>query len=371
MFKGSEAPGRARKIIKNGDVIFATIRPTLRRIAPIDRTLDGQIASTAFCILRPKRDLVDPGFLYFAVRDPKFVDAIGQHQRGSSYPAVTDKDILNESIPLPPLSEQRTIGGILWKIQQAIEVETNLIRVTRELKAAVMKKLFTEGLNGEPQKETEIGLVPESWHRAKIGDLGRVVTGTTPPTKNSNYYQCGDIPFIAPADINENARITMVQKRITQSGLSVSRPLPRGTTCFVCIGSSIGKVGITTDDISTTNQQINAVVPSDYFDSWFVYYLLAFHAHRVRAQASPSPVPILSKGNFEQIELYFAQDKEHQRALAKPLVTLDESLEYHVRKLKLLEELFSSALRALMSNTIRLKELDTYAICQDLKGVAA
>jgi hypothetical protein len=53
------------------------------------------------------------------------------------------------------------------------------------------------------------------------------------------------------------------------------------------------------------------------------------------------------------------------------LVTLDESLEYHVRKLKLLEELFSSALRALMSNTIRLKELDTYAICQDLKGVAA
>jgi type I restriction enzyme S subunit len=198
-----------------------------------------------------------------------------------------------------------------------------------------------------------------------------VVTGTTPPTKNSNYYQCGDIPFIAPADINENARITMVQKRITQSGLSVSRPLPRGTTCFVCIGSSIGKVGITTDDISTTNQQINAVVPSDYFDSWFVYYLLAFHAHRVRAQASPSPVPILSKGNFEQIELYFPQDKEHQRALAKPLVTLDESLEYHVRKLKLLEELFSSALRALMSNTIRLKELDTYAICQDLKGVAA
>jgi restriction endonuclease S subunit len=274
-------------------------------------------------------------------------------------------------VPKPSENEQTKIASILTKIQQAIEVETNLIRVTRELQAAVMKKLFTEGLSGEPQKETEIGMVPESWRRGRIGDLGRVVTGTTPPTKNSDYYLHGDIPFIAPADINENARISKVQRRITQSGLSVSRPLPRGTTCFVCIGSSIGKVGITTHDISATNQQINAVIPSEHFDCWFIYYLLLFHAHRVRAQASPSPVPILSKGNFEEIELYFPQDTERQRALANPLVKLDESLEDHGRKLMLLEELFSSALRSLMSGTIRVSELSLDVTCLETQGVAS
>lgn len=170
-YEGRSAPGRARKIVRTGDTIFATIRPTLRRIAHIEPNFDNQIASTAFCVLRPNQSKVDPRFLYFAVRDDRFVEAVGHHQRGSSYPAVRDKDILAEVIPLPPLDEQRSIGAILWKIQQAIEVETDLIRVSRELKTAVMKKLFTEGLNGEPQKETEIGLVPESWEVVPFGEV--------------------------------------------------------------------------------------------------------------------------------------------------------------------------------------------------------
>ena len=68
-------------------------------------------------------------------------------------------------------AEQRKIAHVLSTVQKAIEQQDKLIRTTTELKKALMQKLFTEGTRGEPQKETEIGLVPESWEVVKIGDM--------------------------------------------------------------------------------------------------------------------------------------------------------------------------------------------------------
>src|ERR1700733_2272829 len=73
-FLGPAAPSRARKIIKSEDVIFATIRPKLKRIARVPKSYDNELASTAFCVLRPNPELVDPGFLYFAIGNDSFVE---------------------------------------------------------------------------------------------------------------------------------------------------------------------------------------------------------------------------------------------------------------------------------------------------------
>ena len=78
---------------------------------------------------------------------------------------------LKTEIPVLAMGEQAIISSRLWKIQQAIEVESNLLSISRELKAATMKKLFAEGLNGERQKETEIGLLPESWSLHSFEEL--------------------------------------------------------------------------------------------------------------------------------------------------------------------------------------------------------
>lgn len=72
-YKGEEAPSRARKVIRTGDVIFATVRPYLKRIAKVPDNLDGELCSTAFCVLRAKQKFLDPDFLYFAVCYDPFV----------------------------------------------------------------------------------------------------------------------------------------------------------------------------------------------------------------------------------------------------------------------------------------------------------
>ena len=90
---------------------------------------------------------------------------------GSTGRQRLSKTVLGDRwIPLPPLPEQKKIAHILSTVQQAIEAQERIIQTTIELKRALMHKLFTEGLRHEPQKQTEIGPVPESWVVAKIKD---------------------------------------------------------------------------------------------------------------------------------------------------------------------------------------------------------
>lgn len=168
---GSEAPSRARKAILSGDVLFATVRPTLQRIAVVPPELGGEIASTGYCVLRSDQEKVDPSFLYSYLITDHFVARMGGLERGANYPAVRDSDVKKSWLPLPPLPEQKKIALILSTVQRAIEAQEQIIQTTTELKKALMHKFFTEGLRNEPQKQTEIGPVPKSWDVVPLGEL--------------------------------------------------------------------------------------------------------------------------------------------------------------------------------------------------------
>ncbi|MCB1829037.1 MAG: restriction endonuclease subunit S [Gammaproteobacteria bacterium] len=174
---GSDAPSRARKAIETDDVLFATVRPTLKRIASVSPELDGAIASTGYCVLRCDKAKADPRFLYYFLITDHFNARMAGLERGASYPAVRDSDVTASWLPLPPLPEQKKIAHILSTVQRAIEAQERIIQTTTELKKALMHKLFTEGLRNEPQKQTEIGLVPESWEVKELGDFFEIKHG--------------------------------------------------------------------------------------------------------------------------------------------------------------------------------------------------
>lgn len=354
----TEAPSRARKIIQAGDAIFATVRPTLRRVAFVDKKFDNHIASTAFCIVRANKKQAVPRFLYYLLLTDFLNDEIAKFESGASYPAVNDKDVLDRLIWLPRKSEQEKIAAALWKVQRAIEVEDMIVETVRELKQSAMRQIFTSGLRGEAQKETEIGSFPESWKPTLIAELGEVVTGTTPKTADRRFYEGGTYHFIAPGDLGATTKIYRAAKTVTKAGLKVSRVLPKNSVCFVCIGSSIGKVGITTQELSTTNQQINAIIVGERFDSIFVCYLLSYFSAYVSSHSSPSPVPIMSKGKFEQVLLYTSPDRKEQEAIAGILSTIDQKIEIHEHKRATLRELFKTLLHQLMTGEIRVDGLD-------------
>jgi len=111
------APSRARKPVTEGDTVFATTRPYLKNIAYVSPEFDNCIASTGFCVIRPKRDLLQPKFLFFMSLSEPFISKVLIYQRGASYPAVPDSNIYNIKIPLPPFSTQHQIVERLQAVQ--------------------------------------------------------------------------------------------------------------------------------------------------------------------------------------------------------------------------------------------------------------
>jgi len=142
-FLGKDAPHRARKAIQTNDIIFATVRPYLKRIAMVPENLNGQIASTAFCVIHCQKQIANPYYIFYTVSLDNFIKGVSENQRGSSYPAVTDKDILNQYIPLPPLPIQQKIASILSAIDAKIEAEENKKKALEELFKTLLDYLMT------------------------------------------------------------------------------------------------------------------------------------------------------------------------------------------------------------------------------------
>lgn len=122
-----EAPSRARKLVRTGDVLFSTVRPYLRNVATVPAALDGEIASTGFGVIRADASRVLPGYLFAVVSDQRFVDNANALTNGASYPAITENQLFDIEIPLPPLEEQRRIVAELDAEAARIEAVRGLI----------------------------------------------------------------------------------------------------------------------------------------------------------------------------------------------------------------------------------------------------
>lgn len=142
-YYGINAPSRARKIIKSSDIIFASVRPTLKRIAIVSKEFHNELCSTAFSVLRAKQNIINSNYLYFAISRDIFVNNLGAIQRGASYPAVTDKDVKNQFIPFPPLNVQNTIENLLFSINKKIESEESKKQALETLFKSLLNNLMT------------------------------------------------------------------------------------------------------------------------------------------------------------------------------------------------------------------------------------
>ena len=135
----------------------------------------------------------------------------------------------------------------------------------------------------------------------KIGDFGKVVTGSTPPTNNLDNYG-SSYKFVGPVDISEKKYIGKTEKSLSKKGFSLSRCMPKGSVLFTCIGSTIGKCAIADEDL-TSNQQINAVICNTEHNYDYLYYELSHRSNRIRQIAAEQAVPIINKSTFENFKI--------------------------------------------------------------------
>lgn len=194
-------------------------------------------------------------------------------------------------------------------------------------------------------------MVPEGWRRVEIGEAGAVVTGSTPATNNPAFYEGGNVPFVSPADLGGGTDILDAGKVITEEGLAQVRGVPKGSTLFVCIGSTIGKIGFATRDLAT-NQQINSVVPFAENDPRFVFYAIALRARHIARLAGNQAVPIINKSQFsgEMIDL---PPLAEQKRIAEVLGVWDRAIEVAGKQLDLARTQKRALMQTLLTPTRR------------------
>ena len=181
-----------------------------------------------------------------------------------------------------------------------------------------------------------------TWAEIAIGDIGRVVTGDTPPRKHPEYY--GDAyPFIKPTDMTVGQRLTLnYEEGYSEDGFAKysKKIIPAGATAVVTIGS-IGQKLTWLHADSFVNQAVNAVIPDrDKFDGLYVYYLLKHNLGLVKQAdtGASSGRENVSKSNFSALRLWACLDLNTQKQIAEVLDALDSTIENNQRRIALLEE---------------------------------
>lgn len=156
---GRNAPSRARRVVEAEDVLFSTVRPYLRGIAQVPLTKKG-VASTGFCVLRPENS-ISAKYLYYLVRSDEFLAGLLPLQRGASYPAVREVDVLTQLAPVAPMAEQKRIVGKLNELLSGIDTGVDELKAAQKklenyrqslLKAAVEGALTAEWRNERTQR---------------------------------------------------------------------------------------------------------------------------------------------------------------------------------------------------------------------------
>ena len=205
----------------------------------------------------------------------------------------------------------------------------------------------------------------EEWQKCIIKDYGEVVTGNTPPTNNAEYYNNGSYLWASPADLGMNKMIVDTKTKLSLGGFKKTRAIPKGGILVTCIGSTIGKMGMAVETMSS-NQQINSIIVNEKSNNDFVYYAISCAFPRYLSEVGVQAVPILSKSNFEKLPNYTTSRKE-QNKIGYFLNLLDERIATQnkiIEDLKKLKSAISERLfKGIEGSTVLLSD-----ICDIVKG---
>lgn len=377
-YSAEDAPSRARKIVQTGDTIFATVRPTLRRIAQVPTSLDGEIVSTAFCVLRPDPRKLDPDFLFFSTQLDAVMVGISALETGASYPAVRDSDVLEQRIPVPPLSEQRDIAAALNSLRSALVHEAECESVAGDLKRAAMQTLFTHGLRSEAQKDTEIGPVPDSWDAQRLGEYFQIKHGFA--FEGSMFRATGTHILLTPGHFSEDGgfRDQREKTKFFIGEFDRQYLLQPGDLLIAMTEQKPGLLGsaafIPSDELYLHNQRLGLVTDlrAD-LNKRYLYHLMNYRPVRdaISRTSTGSKVKHTSPDRIRDV-IAPIPPLDDQAEIVGVLDGIDYKIDLHKRKRAVLNELFKSLLHKLMTGEIRVHELDLSALnAPDVAEVAA
>lgn len=337
---------------EKGDILLTKVGTT--GVPAIVNTNEIFDLFVSVALLKFNHEFIDKSFLKYLINSPIVQKQADLNTRGVGNKNWVLRDIAGTLIPLPPLAEQKRIVAKVEDCMQAIKTiedsSTDYERLQSQLDKKVLGlamcgKLVPQDSQDEPAsvllekiKEEKAQLIkekkikkskplpeiteeeksfdiPESWEWVRLGEVSAINTGNTPSKKYKEYYG-GDLPFVKPADINNNHINYDTDEKLTDKGKEKGRIASPNDILITCIGN-LGRNYFLDKDVAF-NQQINAVTPINIEKIWLHYTLLSsFFIQQMYNNASATTVSILNKTKLERLLVPLPPLAEQKRIVTK------------------------------------------------------
>jgi type I restriction enzyme S subunit len=278
---------------------------------------------------------------------------------GSTFKELSKTMLENFKIPLPPVEEQRAVAGVLGVVDSVIAKTDEVIAKTECLKKGLMQTLLTRGIGHKEFKETEIGKIPKEWDVKKVSDLFDVATGTTPSTKQKEYWNGGTINWITPTDLsklNGTIYIKGSERKITERALKETNLtlMPKGSI-IVSTRAPVGYVAVL-EEPSTFNQGCKGLIPKrqgEIMPEFYCYYLLS-KKQMLENLSGGSTFKELSKEKLLNFSIPLPSFIEQKR-IAESILNLDRKIGIERNERVRLERIKRGLMDLLLTGKVRVK----------------
>lgn len=319
--------------IQAGDVLISRVISDRINCGIVPEHL-GEANCANVILVRPGQS-VHPNYLVHFIASPIAQRQLLKKQVGSAQSVVNTKVISSWHIPLPPLDEQRRIAAILDKADAVRRKRREAIRLTEEL----LRSLFLE-MFGDPV------INPKGWDKGELKTFGNVLTGNTPPRSDPENYG-GEIEWIKSDNITTPEHfLTKAEEELSKKGKKIARTVPSGSILVTCIAgsrSSIGRAAIANREVAF-NQQINALIPNENVDPYFLYGHFFIAQHLVQAKSTDSMKGLVNKSKFSSVE-FLKPPPQKQREFGQWFSNFYKYYENLIRVEQQSNSLFSSLLQ--------------------------
>ncbi|EAL4061135.1 restriction endonuclease subunit S [Campylobacter jejuni] len=320
-----------------GDLLISC-SGTLGKIVELPKDTEMGIINQALLKIRLNNIKILNSYFIYYFNSPIMQEKILESTLGSAIKNIASVKILKQiEIPLPPLKEQERIVGILdfafSKIDENIKKAKENLANIDELMQSALQKAFNP-LNDNTKENYQL---PQSWEWKSLDNIGEIITGTTPSKNNPNFYG-NEYPLFKPSDLNGDMIIKYASDNLSKLGFDNARNIPKDTILVVCIGASIGKIGLSGVS-GSCNQQINAIIPNSKFLPKFLFFLCLsnYFQEILKNNASQTTLPIINKTEFSKLQIPLPPLQEQEQ--------IAEHLDFVFEKTKALKELYTKELQ--------------------------
>ncbi|HHG3114109.1 TPA: restriction endonuclease subunit S [Vibrio parahaemolyticus] len=282
------APSRARRLVRDGDVIVSTVRTYLEAIAPINNPPSNMVVSTGFAVIRPNNKLYK-GYAAYCLRANGFIKEVVARSVGVSYPAINASELVGIAVPSLPIQEQTQIANFLdhetAKIDTLIEKQQQLIKLLKEKRQAVISHAVTKGLNPQaPMKDSGVGWlgeVPEHWDIKKAKYLFDFITSGSRGW--AEYYADSGSLFFRIANLTRDTvepKLSSIQCVQPPKGAEGERSKIRLNDLLISITADLGSVCVANQSIANgyVSQHVALCRPNNQMvksSRWLAYSVLS------------------------------------------------------------------------------------------------